>query len=171
MKVIVRQYHSPCGPLLLGVYECKLCLCDWDEPVRRDSIDPGLLKRLGADGFEFGDSALLDEAEAQLDAYLRGEIFDFNLPLLYAGTPMQVDVWEYLRTVPYGATRTYAEVAAAIGKPNAVRAVAHAIGQNVMSIIVPCHRIIGADGSMRGYAGGLHAKCYLLDLERKNLQP
>ena len=170
MKVIVRQYPTACGPLLLGVYDCKLCLCDWDEPYRRYQMDERLLRRIGADGYEYGESPLLDEVEVQLDGYFMDERFDFDLPLLYAGTPMQVEVWEYLRTVPYGETRTYTEVAAAIGRPKAVRAVASAIGLNAMSIIVPCHRIIGSNGSMCGYAGSLLTKYYLLDQERKNMQ-
>ena len=90
----------------------------------------------------------------------------FTVPLLFAGTDFQQKVWRLLQEIPYGSTLTYAGLAAGLGMPGAVRAVANANGANALSLFVPCHRVIGADGSLTGYAGGTDAKKYLLDLER-----
>ncbi len=109
---------------------------------------------------------VLAEARAQLTAYFAGERTDFDLPLDPAGTPFQRRVWESLRTIPYASTRSYGELAAQIGQPSASRAVGLANGRNPISIIVPCHRVIGANGTLTGYGGGLERKRVLLDLER-----
>lgn len=105
-------------------------------------------------------------AVTQLTAYFAGERQTFNLPLAPQGTPFQQDVWAYLQTIPYGRTTTYATIAQALGKPNASRAVGAANGRNPIAIIVPCHRVIGSDGKLTGYAGGLNIKEALLGLER-----
>jgi methylated-DNA-[protein]-cysteine S-methyltransferase len=105
------------------------------------------------------------EAEAQLRSYFAGERTTFDLPLAPRGTPFQLRVWEALREIPYGETATYGELAAAVGKPSAVRAVGAANGSNPIAVIVPCHRVIGADGTLTGYGGGLERKRILLDLE------
>jgi methylated-DNA-[protein]-cysteine S-methyltransferase len=102
----------------------------------------------------------------QLGAYFAGQRMDFGLALAPAGTPFQRRAWSALRAIPYGATRSYSEIAAAIGAPSAVRAVASANARNPLSIVVPCHRVVGRDGSLTGYAGGLGRKRFLLDLER-----
>jgi methylated-DNA-[protein]-cysteine S-methyltransferase len=104
-------------------------------------------------------------AEAQLAAYFAGSLTSFDLPLDPSGTPFQLRVWEALRSIPYGETATYAELAAAVGKPSAFRAVGAANGRNPISVIVPCHRVIGADGTLTGYGGGLERKRMLLELE------
>ncbi|MFJ9824019.1 methylated-DNA--[protein]-cysteine S-methyltransferase [Streptomyces sp. NPDC101160] len=105
------------------------------------------------------------EAVRQLDAYFAGELTEFDLPLKLVGTPFQLRVWEQLRLIPYGETRTYGELAEALGKPAASRAVGLANGKNPVSIIVPCHRVIGAGGSLTGYGGGLDRKKRLLAFE------
>ncbi|WP_425827841.1 methylated-DNA--[protein]-cysteine S-methyltransferase [Streptomyces fractus] len=103
----------------------------------------------------------------QLNAYFQGELTQFDLPLdLTAGTPFQRSVWERLQRIPYGETRTYGELADALGKPNASRAVGLANGKNPIGVIVPCHRVIGANGDLTGYGGGLDRKRRLLDFER-----
>ncbi len=107
-------------------------------------------------------------ARSQFDAYFAGSLRDFDLPLSPAGTPFQKSVWQALRGIDYGETISYAELARRIGNPRAVRAVGMANGTNPLSIIVPCHRVIGADGSLTGYGGGLPAKKFLLDLERRH---
>ena len=101
----------------------------------------------------------------ELDEYFRGERKEFDIPLLLAGSEFQKRVWQQLRHIPYGQTASYGELAAAIGSPRSVRAVANANGANAISIILPCHRVIGSDGRLTGYGGGLRAKQYLLDLE------
>lgn len=111
-------------------------------------------------------AALLDAAHAQLDAYFAGDLRAFDLPTDLGGTPFQRAVWARLRAVPYGETTTYAEIAAQLGRPKAVRAVGAAVGQTPVAIVVPCHRVLGSDGALTGYAGGLQRKRALLALER-----
>ena len=101
----------------------------------------------------------------ELDAYFAGRLREFTVPLDLRGTPFQRQVWEALCGIPYGVTRSYGEVARALGKPKAARPVGQAIGRNPVAIIVPCHRVIGSDGGLTGYGGGLHIKTALLDLE------
>jgi len=102
---------------------------------------------------------------AALDTYFSGHAVDFLIPLAPAGTPFQREVWSALRDIPFGATASYAEIARRIGRPRAVRAVGAASARNPIAILVPCHRVIGADGSLTGYAGGLERKRALLALE------
>lgn len=111
------------------------------------------------------DPGAFADAAAQLAAYFAGSLTSFDLPLAPSGTPFQLRVWEALRAIPYGETATYGEIAAGIGKPWASRAVGAANGQNPISVIVPCHRVIGADGTLTGYGGGLERKRILLELE------
>jgi methylated-DNA-[protein]-cysteine S-methyltransferase len=103
----------------------------------------------------------------ELEAYFAGRAVDFDIPLAPAGTPFQQAVWQALRGIPYGATASYAEIARRIGRPRAVRAVGLANARNPIAIIVPCHRVIGADGTLTGYAGGLERKQALLELESR----
>ncbi len=103
----------------------------------------------------------------QLDEYFSGSRKDFTVKLKLRGTPFQIDVWNALRKIPYGETRTYKEIATQIGRPQAFRAVGQAIHNNPIAIVVPCHRVIGSDGSLTGFAGGLELKKRLLELERK----
>ena len=108
---------------------------------------------------------VLDEAARQLDAYFAGALRDFDLPLEPFGTPFQQSVWQALREVSYGTTTSYGALAAELGRPNAARAVGAANGSNPIAIVIPCHRVIGAAGSLVGYGGGLERKRWLLDLE------
>ena len=109
---------------------------------------------------------VLDQAVTQLGEYFQGERTDFDLLLEPAGTPFQLTVWQALREIPYAETINYGQLAARVGNPRASRAVGLANGRNPISIVVPCHRVIGADGSLTGYGGGLDRKRTLLDLER-----
>jgi methylated-DNA-[protein]-cysteine S-methyltransferase len=113
------------------------------------------------------DDAPFAAAHAQLDEYFAGDRTEFDLPLHPSGTPFQLKVWDALRTIPYGEVRSYGEIAEQIGKPGAARAVGLANGRNPISIIVPCHRVIGASGALTGYGGGLERKQALLDLESR----
>lgn len=116
---------------------------------------------------EVEDNRLLDEVERQLGEYFRGERKAFDLSLRMKGTPFQLKDWEALREIPYGETVSYGEIARRIGKPNASRAVGMANHNNPISIIVPCHRVIGKNGKLTGYGGGLNVKQQLLELEQK----
>lgn len=108
---------------------------------------------------------VLAEAEQQLNEYFEGQRTTFDLPLDLRGTEFQRAVWTYLRSIPFGATRTYGEIARELGNPNAMRAVGAANGRNPVSIIVPCHRVIGSSGTLTGFAGGVSAKAWLLQHE------
>jgi methylated-DNA-[protein]-cysteine S-methyltransferase len=132
----------------------------------------GALRKLSMEGQKGGEMApnrgscpVLDRARRQLDLYFAGKLTAFDLPLAEEGTPFQRQVWAMLRTIPYGKTTSYAWLASAIGAPRAVRAVGAANGRNPIGIITPCHRVIGANGSLTGYAGGLERKRALLQLE------
>lgn len=111
-------------------------------------------------------SEIIEETRRQLDEYFRHERQAFDIPLLTAGTEFQKSVWNSLMEIPYGQTITYGEMATRLGKPAAVRAVANANGANAISIIIPCHRVIGSNNTLTGYGGGLEAKKFLLELEQ-----
>ncbi|AGC78060.1 methylated-DNA-[protein]-cysteine S-methyltransferase [Nonlabens dokdonensis] len=163
-NIITSSYKSPVGELILGVYENKLCLADWKYRKMRDAIDARIIKHLDAN-FKSGNHELLDQTSQQLDAYFKGDLRNFDLPLLLSGTDFQKSVWNELQSIPYGATCSYISLSRKLKNEKAIRAVASANGANAISIIVPCHRVIGADGSLTGYAGGLPAKKKLLELE------
>ena len=112
-------------------------------------------------------TGVLAELQAQLRLYFSGQLEAFDLALAPKGTPFQQDVWQALTKIPYGETRSYAEIAKKIGRPDAVRAVGAANGQNPIPIVIPCHRVIGSNGKLAGFGGGLPAKRFLLDLESK----
>lgn len=160
----VCRYDSPCGTLALGSYGDWLCLCDWQVEGHSDRVDRRLTCLLRA-RLEEGMSPVLEMAARQLDEYFAGTRWEFDVPLLFVGTDFQKKVWTELLKIPFGKTVSYGELAAKIGKPRAVRAVANANGANAMSIFAPCHRVIGSDSSLTGYGGGLEAKKYLLELE------
>ncbi len=107
----------------------------------------------------------------QLNEYFSGDRQEFELDLAPEGTKFQVEVLEALRGIPYGETRTYRDIAVAVGRPKAVRAVGNANGRNPLPIVIPCHRVIGSDGSLTGFGGGIEAKRYLLDLEQQHCVP
>ncbi|WP_327433228.1 methylated-DNA--[protein]-cysteine S-methyltransferase [Streptomyces sp. NBC_01236] len=146
---------SPYGPLTLVADDGVLC----------GLYMVGQRHRPQEENFGERDDTLFDEAEAQLKAYFAGELKEFTLELRMAGTPFQRSVWDQLRQIPYGETRTYGELAEALGNVGASRAVGLANGKNPIGIIVPCHRVVGANGSLTGYGGGLDRKKRLLDFE------
>lgn len=183
------RYQSPCGEMMLGAVGDRLCLCNWAQELHPGRVEQRLRTILKA---QFEDCGQITETTAsqsrqsdggapeqcrtfipevlqrtvrELDEYFRGERREFDIPLLLAGSDFQKRVWQQLPSIPYGQTASYGELATAIGSPRSVRAVANANGANAISIILPCHRIIGSDGRLTGYGGGLRAKQYLLDLE------
>lgn len=146
------QMATPVGPLQLeenGQALTRIAFVD-AEPERKTAPTP-----------------LLAAAAEQLKAYLSGSLHRFDLPIALSGTPFQVKVWQALCQIPYGETRTYGEIAAAVGNPASCRAVGMANHHNPLAIVVPCHRVIGKNGALTGYAGGLDRKRFLLDLERQ----
>lgn len=162
-----KEYESPCGTLLLGSLDDKLCLCDWQVEGHCNHVDRRLKRVLRAE-FEDGRSGVIEKTVLQLNEFFAGKRKEFNIPLLFVGTDFQKIVWNELLKIPYGRVVSYGELAKQIGMPKAVRAVANANGANAISIIVPCHRVIGSDHSLTGYGGGLTAKKMLLDLESES---
>lgn len=160
----VQYYHSPAGELILGSFRDELCLCDWLLEKRRDRIDHRIQNNLGAT-YSIGSSAVIEKAFAELDDYFARRRTTFDIPLLFVGTDFQKRVWSKLLELPYGQTISYGEMARQLGCPKAVRAVANANGANALSIFAPCHRVIGSNSRLVGYAGGLEAKRILLELE------
>jgi len=150
------RIDSPAGPLGLAA--------DGHGLRRIQFHAPADLAWAGA-GARWGGSDVLQRAREQLEAYFEGRLRAFDLPLAPAGTAFQRQVWAALATIPWGQTRSYGELAAAIGRPGSARAVGAANGRNPLPIVVPCHRVIGADGSLTGFGGGLPAKRHLLQLE------
>ena len=148
---------SPVGQLTLVARDGKLSAILW-ETERANRVRLGELR-------EANDSLVLLEAERQLQEYFAGTRNQFALELDFAGTDFQKQVWQALLTIPFGETRSYSQIAQQLGNPKAVRAVGAANGRNPISIIAPCHRVIGASGELTGFAGGLQAKQYLLALE------
>jgi len=163
--ISIQYFKSPLGELIIGSYKGKLCLCDWKYRRMRTSIDKRLQTTLKTNYVE-QPCELIDSTIAQLERYFAGELSHFDQPLLMAGTDFQQSVWNALLTIPYGKTTSYLELAKSIKNEKAVRAVASANGANAISIIIPCHRVIGSDGQLTGYAGGLPAKKRLLALEQ-----
>jgi methylated-DNA-[protein]-cysteine S-methyltransferase len=147
-------YESPLGPLVLRASVAGLSAVYFPERVPR-------LAKSVRDPSPFG------AVRHQLDEYFAGRRHEFDLPLDLAGTPFHLRVWQELRRIPYGTTTTYGELARAVGRPDIVRAVGGAVARTPVPIIVPCHRVIGANGALTGYGGGLHRKQALLELERR----
>jgi methylated-DNA-[protein]-cysteine S-methyltransferase len=156
VNIFHRLVPSPVGPLLIAASDAGLHALEFPQnrhPVRRWSP------------WEPGDHAVLRETQAQLDAYFAGTLKTFDLPLAPRGTAFQEQVWTTLAAIPYGRTWSYLDLANALGRPTATRAVGAANGRNPLPIVLPCHRVIGANGALTGFGGGLPTKQFLLRLE------
>jgi len=160
----IQYYKSPIGELILGSFEDKLCLADWRYRKMRDRIDRRLKNGLKAEYFE-ETSPIIEETIIQFTEYFAKKRTAFDIDLLLVGTDFQKTVWKKLINIPYGKTNSYMDLSKRLGNVKAIRAVASANGANAISIMVPCHRIIGSDGKLIGYAGGLSIKKKLLLLE------
>lgn len=162
------SYKAPCGEIILGEIEGYLVMCDWINGKR--PLDHRIHKiRECGDVFAEELSPVLEKTIAWLNDYFSGKNVTFSLPVRLIGTQFQLKVWNALKSIPYGSTVSYNDIALSIGRPSAVRAVANAIGANPISIIIPCHRVIGSNGTLTGYAGGLEIKRALLDIESPRL--
>lgn len=165
-QINIQYYNSPCGELILASVGDDLCLCDWNEMPCAERNKHRLLRYMKAD-FKIETSPILDQTKRQLDEYFAGNRKIFDIPLHPVGTDFQKKVWHALLNIPYGETRSYKEIAISMGNSNSTRAVAGAIGANGISIFIPCHRVIGSNHCLTGFAGGLDAKRRLLELKQK----
>jgi methylated-DNA-[protein]-cysteine S-methyltransferase len=161
MNGYTTTVDSPCGPLI--------CVVDEDGAVVRIAFSHGRDAQKISTLELIEDSGRTAEVRRQLDEYFAGRREEFDLPLAPRGTPFELSVWDELRRIPFGETRSYADIARALGKPAATRAVGRANGANPIPIVVPCHRVIGSNGSLTGFGGGLEAKARLLELEGRIL--
>ena len=156
-KIEVIHYQSPLGVIALTRTEAGIIALNFfDQTSDRPAPDK--------------QGGLTTTCTQQLDDYFSGRAKIFSIPLIHLGTPFQNSVWEALHTIPYGATCSYADIARKIGNPNSVRAVANAVAANPTPIIIPCHRVIGSDGSLTGYSGGLWRKKWLLEHEKRGVK-
>ena len=146
-------YPCPLGTLVIGYTECKIVS----------------VKLVSETNLPHRPSPLSDFAAGQIMEYFQGKRKDFDLPIYAPGTPFQMAVWHEISRIPYGQTRTYGQIAAILGKPKASRAVGMACNRNPLWIVIPCHRVVGKNGSLTGYAGGLDLKRFLLELEQCNM--
>ena len=169
-KVYIQYYKTNFGELMLGSFKEQLCLCDWQFRKMRDSIDKRICEGLDA-YYEDGETDVTQNARQQLEEYFSGKRKNFDVPLLMVGTSFQKKVWNELQKIPFGHSESYLELSRKIGDEKAIRSVAAANGANAISIMIPCHRIIGSDGKLTGYAGGLEVKRKLLQLEMKKQVP
>ncbi|MEH0155153.1 methylated-DNA--[protein]-cysteine S-methyltransferase [Limibacter armeniacum] len=160
----IQHFNTSFGELILGDFQGEICICDWRYRKMRDTVDNRIKTALKAE-FTESDTPLLSALRDQLSEYFQGTRNTFDLPLLLIGTDFQKTVWNELINVPYGKTETYLGLSRKLQNEKAIRAVASANGANSIAIIIPCHRIIGSNGELTGYAGGLNTKKKLLQLE------
>ena len=166
--LVAHRFDTPLGEMLICATDTALCLLEFAGTHRLqkelDDVQHFFSARIVA-----GENAITQQTEREMQAYFRGQRQAFTVPLVTPGTPFQQQVWQYLSTIAYGQTVSYQTEAQAIGRPNAVRPAATANGANRISIIIPCHRVIGKNGQLTGYGGGLQRKQWLLDHERRVL--
>lgn len=169
-KISIHFFNTQFGELILGSFQDQLCLCDWKYRKMRSSIDRRIMDGLKASYVEEkSDNVLL--AMNQLNEYFNKERTEFNVPVLPVGTSFQRLVWKETLKIPFGSTESYLGISMKISNRNSIRAVAAANAANAISIFIPCHRIVGNNGELTGYAGGLEVKRKLLRLESSNNTP
>jgi len=167
--IVLSRLSSPLGPMLAGATEDGICLLEFVDRRMLETQLKRLRKYLNAETVP-GKSPYFGLLQKQLDEYFEGKRMEFSIPLVLPGTDFQKQVWAELQSIPYGEARTYKEQAHRIGNPDAIRAVGKANGDNRIAIIIPCHRVIGSDGTLVGYGGGLERKEYLLKLESRSVK-
>ncbi len=166
LLIHITRALTPIGPMIAAASEEALHLLEFTDRRMLETQLERLGKRTGG-VLAPGTNSILEQTQRELEEYFDGHRTEFTVPLAPAATEFQETAWQALRAIPYGETKSYAEQALAIQRPTAVRAVARANGDNPIAIIVPCHRVVGSDGTLTGYGGGLHRKRFLLDLERR----
>lgn len=167
MPIYCKELKTPVGKMIVGANDKGICLFDFEYRKALPEIKLRIATVLKED-YVFGAHPLFKELEQQVEAYFEGSRTAFDLPLQLAGSAFQVQVWEALLQIPYGEKRTYKQQALAYGDQKAIRAIASANGANGIAIIVPCHRVVGSNGSLTGYAGGVEQKRWLLEHEQKH---
>lgn len=163
--LVAKRLDTPLGPMVAAASPSGLAMLEFIDRDRFDAQLEAVSKRYGLPLRRAGEHAVLDRTEAQLERYFARDLRRFQVPLDVRGTPFELDVWATLRAIPHGVTWTYADVAEAIGRPTATRAVGAANGRNRIAVIIPCHRVVGADGTLTGFAAGVWRKRRLLELE------
>jgi AraC family transcriptional regulator, regulatory protein of adaptative response / methylated-DNA-[protein]-cysteine methyltransferase len=164
--ITTTKIETVLGSMVAGATADGLCLLEFSDR-RMLPTEYKDLMRLLKTSVEDGENDHLTQLRIQLNEYFEGSRKEFSIPLVTPGSEFQKSVWKELLNIPYGTTRSYLEQSVALGKPDAIRAVANANGMNRISIVIPCHRVIGSDGHLTGYGGGLRRKRWLLDHERK----
>lgn len=169
-NLVHTKVETPIGEMDILATERGICLLEFD--VRTDfEEEVKSLEKIFDVTYLIGENRHTLELKKQLHEYFKGKREVFSVPLVLTGTEFQKTVWEALRKIPYGETRTYKEQSQRLGNLKAIRAVAKANGANKIAIVIPCHRIVGSDGKLTGYAGGIERKRFLLNLERKKNAP
>jgi O-6-methylguanine DNA methyltransferase len=163
-KMVFRDLKSPLGEMIAGATDKGVCFLEWHDRGGVERIKERVQKRYKMPLLE-GNNKHLDQLEEELADYFAGKLKKFKVAVDVTGTPFERNTWEQLLLIPYGETRSYSEIADQLGKPGARRAVGRANGANYLSIVIPCHRVIEANGNLRGYGGKLWRKKYLLELE------
>jgi AraC family transcriptional regulator of adaptative response/methylated-DNA-[protein]-cysteine methyltransferase len=162
---ILTMVETPLGPMAAAATDAGICLLEYTDPKRLEAQVAGLKRRI-APAIVEGDHQHLQALRQQLDAYFAFGLTQFTVPLVAPGTPFEERVWQALRRIPYGETRSYLDLARGLGSPEGQRAVGRANGLNRIAIVIPCHRVVNHGGGLGGYGGGLWRKERLLDLER-----
>lgn len=163
-EVTFTDFESPLGPMIAGATDQGVCFLEWHDRGGIDRIKARVEKRYKCE-LVAGSNTHLKKLGRELTSYFKGKLSEFTVPIDVTGTAFEQKVWNQLLKIPYGETRSYGQMAKFLGKPGASRAVGRANGANYLSILIPCHRVIEANGKLRGYGGGLWRKKYLLELE------
>lgn len=164
--ITITHIETELGTMVAGAVEDGICLLEFSDRKMLNTEYKDLSRYLKT-SIEEGESSHFKDLRIQLDEYFKGLRKEFSVPLVTPGTPFQQSVWKELINISFGTTRSYLEQSIALGKPKSIRAVANANGMNRIAIIIPCHRVIGTDGSLTGYGGGLKRKKWLLDHEKR----
>ena len=167
-EIKYREIDTPIGKFIIGATDQGCSVSEFADRGGFDRINRRIQKRYKSNLVP-GNNQFIDQMEEEFNLYFEKKLKVFKTPLDYKGTPFQRSVWNELLKIPYGETRSYGQIAKNLGKPGAMRAVGRANGDNYLPIVIPCHRVIEANGNLRGFGGGLWRKKYLLDLESNNL--
>lgn len=165
--IYLKKIETPVGTMITCAVQEGVCLLEFEDRRMLSAELKQISTTLKANIVE-GDNKHFAKLEQELQDYFSGKLKHFSVPLILTGSDFQKRVWNVLQTIPYGKTRSYKEQAIAVGNIESIRAVAHANGMNKIAIIIPCHRVIGSNGELTGYGGGLWRKKYLLELEQTN---
>jgi len=165
--ITMTEFSSPLGPMIAGATTQGVCLLEFNNRIRLEEEFTELKRLLDAEMVP-GRNAHLDQLETELKEYFDGTRKEFSVPLHIPGNEFAQSVWNTLQEIPYGKTCTYKEQSEKMNNPKAIRAIASTNGRNRLAIIVPCHRVIGSNGSLTGYAGGIDKKKWLIQFEREH---